>query len=85
MVRRADDTYMGAARMHLGKGAGFDTLCFFCLIWQHFPGAPVCMKSPQTGDGATAVASRLGPSAAALPDANPGEEEEESQVFNHCL
>jgi hypothetical protein len=29
MVRRADDNDMGAALIHLKKGAGFDTLHFF--------------------------------------------------------
>ena len=33
---------------------------FFWLVWQHFPGTPVCIKSPPAGDGATAVASLLG-------------------------
>jgi len=43
-----------------GEWGGVRHPPFFWLVWQHFPGTPVCMKSPPTGDGATAVVSRLG-------------------------
>jgi len=43
-----------------GEWGGVRYPPFFWLIWQHFPGTPVCMKSPPAGDGATAVASHLG-------------------------
>ena len=43
-----------------GERGGVRHPPFFWLVWQHFPGTPVCMKSPPTGDGVTAVASRLG-------------------------
>ena len=40
-----------------------ETPSFFWLVWQRFRGAPLCMRSPQAGDGAdgeTAVAHHLG-------------------------